>query len=86
MASGSGWVRGESCEVGLRSRGSLTGEGGSGGGPGALGDQQLVVLLPRQGAVHDLVLLDLGFTVVPLEVEAGCCAGTDPQVLGGINL
>lgn len=71
---------------GPRSRGSLTGEGGSGGGTDALGDQQLVVLLPRQGAVHDLVLLDLSFAVVPLEVEAGGRAGAHPQVLGGVDL
>lgn len=45
-----------------------------------------MVLLACQGAVYDLVLLDLCFTVVPLEVKAGCCAGANPQVLGGVNL
>lgn len=65
---------------------SLTGEGGSAGWPNALGDQQLVVLLACQGAVHNLVLPNLRLTVVPLEVQAGGCAGANPQVLGGVNL
>ena len=45
-----------------------------------------MVLLARQGAILNLVLLNLCLTVVPLQVKAGCCAGTNPQVLGGINL
>lgn len=45
-----------------------------------------MVLLARQGAVHDPVVLDFCFTVVPLEVKAGRCAGAHPQVLGGVNL
>lgn len=71
---------------GRRSQGSLTVEGGSGGRTEALGDQQLVVLLARQGAVHDLVVLHLCLAVVPLEVKAGRGAGADPQVLGGVDL
>lgn len=91
MASSSGqmWGCGAGRALrgcGLGSQGSLTVEGGPGGGTEALGDQQLVVLLARQGAVHDLVVLHLRFAVVPLEVEAGRRAGTDPQVLGGVNL
>lgn len=70
----------------LRSQGSLTCEGGSGGRTEALGHQQLMVLLTGQGAVHNLVLLHLGFTVVPLKIKAGCCVGTNPQVLGSVNL
>lgn len=65
---------------------SLTGEGGSAGRPNTLGDQQLMVLLASQGAVHNLVLPNLRLTVVPLEVQAGGCAGANPQVLGGVNL
>ena len=68
------------------SQGLLTGECGSAGWSDAFRDQQLMVLLACQGAVLNLVLLNLCFTVVPLEVKAGCCAGTNPQVLGGINL
>lgn len=68
------------------SQGILTCECGSGGGTHALGDQQLVVLLTRQGAIHNFVLLDLCFAVVPLEVKAGCRVGAHSQVLGGINL
>lgn len=45
-----------------------------------------MVLLACQGAIHDPVVLDFCFTVVPLEVKAGCCAGTHPQVLGGVDL
>lgn len=68
------------------SQGVLTCEGGSGGWTHALGDQHLVVLLTRQGAVHDLVLLDLCFAVVPLQIKAGRRVGANPQVLGGVNL
>lgn len=72
MASeGVGGLGRELRGCGLRRQGVLTCEGGSGGWTDALGDQQLVVLLSRQGAIHDLVLLDLCFTVVPLEVKAG---------------
>lgn len=77
------WTREPTCPW---SQGVLTCEGGSGGWTDALGDQQLVVLLTRQGAIHNLVLLDLCFAVVPLEVKAGCCVRAHPQVLGGINL
>lgn len=64
----------------------LTCEGGSGGWTDTLGDQHLVVLLTRQGAVHNFVLLDLCFAVVPLEIKAGCRVGANPQVLGGVDL
>ena len=69
-----------------RSQGVLTCEGGSGGWTDTLGDQHLVVLLTREGAVHDLVLLDLCFTVVPFQIKTGGRVGANPQVLGGINL
>lgn len=77
------WNQGSTCP---RSRGILTCEGGSGGWTEVLGNQQLVVLLTCQGAIHNLVLLDLCFAVVPLEVNAGCRVRAHPQVLGGINL
>lgn len=95
MGFGDGWMWGwmggrELGGYGLRNchapRTLLTCERGSGGWTDALGDQQLMVLLACQGAVHNLVLLNLCFTVVPLKVKAGCCAGTKPQVLGGVNL
>ena len=80
-----GWEELRNCRA-PRSQGLLTGECGSTGWSDAFGDQPLMVLLARQGAVLNLVLLNLCFTVVPLELKAGCCAGTNPQVLGGINL
>lgn len=97
MGFGNGWMWGgwageravRVCTQELRcprSQGSLTYEGGSGGWADALGNQQLVVLLACQGAVHNLVPLNLRFTVVPLKVKAGCRAGTNPQVLGGVDL
>lgn len=76
--------REESCESVGRS--SLTGEGGSAGWPDALGDQQLMVLLACQGAVHNLVLPNLRLAVVPLEVQAGGCTGANTQVLRSVNL
>ena len=80
-----GWEELRNCRA-PRSQGLLTGECGSAGWSDGFGDQQLMVLLARQSAVLNLVLLNLCFTVVPLEVKVGCCAGTNPQVLGGINL
>lgn len=82
---GEGWEELRSRRA-PRSQGLLTGERGSAGWSDAFGDQQLMVLLACQGAVLNPVLLNLCLTVVPLEVKAGGCAGTNPQVLGGINL
>ncbi|KAL0590595.1 hypothetical protein AAY473_038052 [Plecturocebus cupreus] len=45
----------------------LSSQGCPGGWTNAPGDQYLVILLTRQGAVHNFVLLNFGLAVIPLE-------------------
>lgn len=61
-------------------------EGGAGGGAGVARHQELVVVLPGQGAVDHPVAVCLGLAVVPGELEAGGAPRAHPQVLGGIDL
>lgn len=61
-------------------------EGGPGGGTGVAWHQDLVVVLPGQGAVDHPVAVCLSLAVVPGELEAAGGPQAHPQILGGINL
>lgn len=77
----------EEDEGGGRARGCAhTCEGGAGGGAGVAGHQDLVVVLPGQGAVDHPVAVSLSLAVVPSQLQAGGAPRAHPQVLGGIDL
>ena len=67
-------------------RTAFTCECGLGGGPVVARDDDFVVLVAGERAVHHLVQVGLCLAVIPLHLQCGGRPREHPQVLGRVDL